>query len=226
MADTTEKDGPMESDSRYNHMTYTVIPGPKQGVVLPELLQTIAAAAKEHGVPMLKLTVAQRLALIGYAPEKINDIWQDIVNGGLPQKREGVHYIKACPGKAWCKYGMKDSLALGEKLEKDLMGIPLPENAKVKVGISGCPMNCCESFVRDLGIFGKREGWTVVFGGNGAGRPRIGDVIGEGMSDQQVSELAFKVLAYYNANAGKRERTARFMERTGLEKLRKALSSD
>lgn len=213
----------MAPDSKSNHMAYTIIPGPRLGVVLPEFLQTVSEVVMKHDIPLLKLTGAQRLALIGHAPEKIDHILQDLGNGS-PQKKAGVHYIKACPGKAWCKYGVQDSLALGDKLEKVLSEVPLTVDAKVKVGISGCHFNCCESFVRDLGIFGKRKGWTLIFGGNGAGRPRIGDVIGESMSDEQVLELAVKVLAYYNANAVNRERTARFMERIGLEKLREDLA--
>ena len=214
----------MAPDSKDNHKTYIIVPGPKLGVVLPELLQTVAGVVEKHDIPQLKLTEAQRLALIGYAPENIDQIWQDLGNSGSPQKKSGVSYIKACPGKAWCKYGVQDALTLGDKLEKILLEIPLSFNAKVKVGISGCPFNCCESFVRDLGIFGKKNGWTLVFGGNGARKPRIGDVIDESMSDEQVLELAVKVLVYYNANAVNRERTARFMERIGLEKLRNALA--
>ena len=215
----------MAPDSKENHKTYAIIPGPKLGVVLPELLQTVAGVVKKHGIPQLKLTDAQRLALIDYAPEKIDDIRQDLGDSGSPQKKAGVHYIKACPGKAWCKYGVQDALALGEKLEKTLLETALSFNTKVKVGISGCPMNCCESYVRDLGIFGRKNGWTLVFGGNGARKPRIGDVIDESMSDEQVLELAVKVLVYYRDNAVNHERTARFMERTGLENLRNALAN-
>ena len=214
----------MSPDNKDNHKTYIIIPGSKMGVVSPELLKTIAGVVEKHDIPQLKLTEAQRLALIGYAPEKIDNIWQDLGNSGLPQKKAGAHYIKACPGKAWCKYGIQDALALGDKLEKTLLEIPLSFNAKVKVGISGCPLNCCESFVRDLGIFGKKNGWTLVFGGNAARKPRIGDVIAEDMSAEQVLELAIKVLNYYSANTVNHERTARFMERTGLEKLRSALA--
>ena len=133
----------------------------------------------------------------------------------------GIHYIKACPGKRWCKYGVQDSLALGAKVEKALLSMPLP--AKTKVGISGCSMNCCEGFVRDLGIFGKREGWTLLFGGNGGGRPRFGDVLAEGLNDDEVIALAEKALGYYNDNARKRERTARFMDRTPLAVFKKAV---
>lgn len=212
----------MTADNSTHHQTYTIVPGPKMGVVTPELLEAIVAVVMKHRIPLLKLTNAQRLALIGHAPEEIEQIWQELGQSGVPQKPVGICYIKACPGKPWCKYGVRDSLALGAKVEKAMLGLPLP--AKTKVGISGCSMNCCEGFVRDLGIFGKREGWTLVFGGNGAGRPRIGDVIGEGLSDEELLALAEKALHYYSENARKRERTARFMDRTPLAEFKRAVA--
>lgn len=211
----------MTIDSTAPNKSYTIAPGPKMGVITPDFLEAIAAVARKHEIPLLKLTEAQRLAFIGHAPEEIEQIWQELGQGTDPRKPVGIHYIKACPGRAWCKYGVQDSLALGAKMEKALLSMPLP--AKTKVGISGCSMNCCEGFVRDLGVFGKREGWTLVFGGNGGGRPRIGDIIGEGLNDDQLLALAEKALRYYNDNARKRERTARFMDRTPLAELKKAL---
>lgn len=213
----------MPSDNLTRKQTYNIVPGPKMGMVTPELLETIARIAREHKIPLLKFTEAQRLAFIGQNPEEIEQIWQELGYSAGPQKPVGIHYIKACPGKTWCKYGVQDSLALGAKIEQTLLGLPLP--AKTKVGVSGCSMNCCEGFVRDLGVFGKKSGWTLVFGGNGAGRPRFGDIIGEGLTDDQVLVLAEKALRYYSANARKRERTARFMDRTRLTDLQNALST-
>ena len=211
----------MPSHQSTHHQTYNVVPGPKMGQVTPEFLEEIARVARKHQIPLLKFTEAQRLAFIGQDPEAVASIWQDLGQSAGPQKPVGIHYIKACPGKRWCKYGVQDSLTLGAKIEKALLGMPLP--AKTKVGISGCAMNCCEGFVRDIGIFGKKQGWTLVFGGNGGGRPRFGDIIAEGLNDEEVLAMAERALRYYRDHARKRERTARFMERTALADLQQAL---
>lgn len=211
----------MANNSTDRNQTYNIVPGAKMGMVTPEFLETIARVARAHKIPLLKFTEAQRLAIIGQAPEEVEAIWQELGHSTGPKKPVGIHYIKACPGKTWCKYGVQDSLTLGAKIEKALLDMPLP--AKTKVGVSGCSMNCCEGFVRDLGVFGKKAGWTLVFGGNGAGRPRIGDIIGEGLTDEELLVLAEKALRYYCANARKRERTARFMDRTALSDLQDAL---
>lgn len=209
------------ADTEHREKTYNIVPGPTMGMVTPDFLETIARVAKKHHIPLLKLTEAQRLAFIGQQPEAIPDIWQELGQTQGPQKPVGIHYIKACPGKRWCKYGVQDSLALGDTFGKALMAMALP--AKTKVGISGCSMNCCEGFVRDIGVFGRKNGWTLVFGGNGAGRPRFGDIIGQDLSDEGVVAMAEKALAYYRDHARPRERTARFMDRTELSDLQAAL---
>ncbi|HIJ79513.1 MAG: NAD(P)/FAD-dependent oxidoreductase [Desulfobulbaceae bacterium] len=201
--------------------SYNVLPGTKMGVVTVDHLEKIAEVARKHEIPLVKVTSAQRIAFAGHPPEKVAEIWRDLGQAAGPKKPVGIHYIKACPGVLWCKYGRQDSLALGDKLEKALFSMPLP--AKTKVGISGCPMNCCESYIRDLGIFGMKKGWTLVFGGNGGGVPRIGDVMAEGLDDEQVIELAGRCLKYFAEHARKFERTGRFMRRTDLETFKRAV---
>lgn len=210
---------PDDNDSR--PQTYNIAPGPRMGVVTPEYLETVARVARKHKIPLLKFTEAQRLALIGHDPKAIPAIFAELGQAAGPKKPVGIHYIKSCPGQKWCRFGTQDSLALGGMLEAALMAMPLP--AKTKVGVSGCAMNCCEGFVRDLGIFGKKEGWTLVFGGNGGGRPRFGDILGEKLSAEEVVALASRVLAYYAAHARPQERTARFMARTPLTEVQAAI---
>ncbi|MDH5297833.1 MAG: nitrite reductase [Desulfobulbaceae bacterium] len=200
-----------------DHKIYNVLPGPKMGLVTPDYLEEIAAAARRHAVPFLKITGAQRLAIAGHQPEVAEKIWRELGQPTGPQKPVGIHYIQACPGREWCKYGRQDSLALGRKIEASLMALPLP--AKTKVGISGCQFNCCESYIRDLGVFGTTKGWSLVFGGNGGGAPRIGDVVGEGLNDEEVVQLARRCLDFYREKARKLERTGRLMRRTPLSEL-------
>jgi len=211
------------TENRPEDKTYNVLPGPKMGLITPAYLEEIAAVARKHEVPFLKITGAQRLAIAGHSPETAARIWQELGQPEGPKKPVGIHYIQACPGKAWCKYGRQDSLALGKKFEKALLALPLP--AKTKVGISGCQFNCCESYLRDLGVFGTTKGWSLVFGGNGGGSPRIGDVVGEGLSDEEVINLARRCLAYYQEKARRLERTGRLMRRTVLSDLQEFLAT-
>ena len=88
---------------------------------------------------------------------------------------------------------------------------------------TGCPFCCGESFVRDIGIFGKKNGWTLIIGGSSARRPRIGDMLTEDISKDQVIELTKRCLNYYHDKAKKKERMARFVDRIGIENVKDAL---
>lgn len=197
--------------------TYNVLPGPKMGLVTPQYLEEVAALARKYEVPFLKLTGAQRIAIAGHSPGDAEKIWRDMGQSNGPQKPVGIHYIQACPGKKWCKYGIEDAIELGQKIEEALFDLPLP--AKTKVGISGCSMNCCEGYIRDIGIFAKRKGWSLVFGGNGGGNPRIGDVVGAGLNEDEVITLTTKCLKFYVHHAREFERTGRVMRRRSVDEL-------
>ena len=204
-----------------DRQTYAIVPRTPLGVVTPDALESIAGVVRRYEVPIIKITSGQRMALVGIREEDVDRIWKDL---GMEVGRATelcVHYVQACPGTAVCRFGVQESLGLGMELEKLFVGIDLP--AKVKFGVSGCPMCCGESYVRDIGVLGKKKGWTLIFGGNSGGRPRIGEVVAEDLERDGVIDLAKKCLAYYAANGKKKERTARFIERVGIEALKEAV---
>jgi NAD(P)H-nitrite reductase large subunit len=207
----------MRSENMKKKQTYNVLPGTKMGILTTDYLEELTGIARKHNIPFFKITSAQRLAIVGHTPETAEQIWRELGQKNGPQKPVGIHYIQACPGLKWCKYGRQDSLALGEKIEKIFGNLPLP--AKTKVGISGCPLNCCESYIRDIGVFGKKNGWSLVFGGNGGGCPRIADIVAEDLSDDEVISLLEKCLEFYLKNARKMERTGRLMRRIDIDKF-------
>jgi NAD(P)H-nitrite reductase large subunit len=114
-------------------------------------------------------------------------------------------------------------MGIAGALEEKFRGRVYP--AKLKMGISGCPRCCGESHTRDVGIMGTNRGWTIIFGGNGGTRPRIGDVVAKNLPKEDALDLVDRLLGYYGSNAKPKERTARFMERVGMDTLRSELLS-
>ncbi len=214
-------DAPQGAFIQRDKQTYAIVPRMPMGLVTPDVLENIATVARKHEIPIIKITSAQRMALVGIKPESVEQIWQELGMDVGPAVEVCVHYVQACPGNAVCKFGIQDSLGLGGKLEELFVGMELP--AKGKIGISGCPLNCGEGYVRDFGVFGKKSGWTVMFGGNSGGKPRIGDVIAQDLSTEEVVELAKKCFNYYRSNANQKERTARFIERIGIDEFKAAI---
>jgi NAD(P)H-nitrite reductase large subunit len=195
--------------------TYAIRVTPLSGVVTPEELETVASVARKHNVPMLKITSGQRIALIGLGEEQVHSAC-----GELPFP-VGGHYIQACPGNQWCKLGVQNALNLAAKIEERFASAPVP--AKIKIGVSGCPTCCAESYVRDIGLVGTRKGWTMVIGGNSGGRARIAEVLAEDLTADQALETVATFLAHYNEHGKKKQRVARFVEQHGIEAIREAV---
>ncbi|MBW2265684.1 MAG: NAD(P)/FAD-dependent oxidoreductase [Deltaproteobacteria bacterium] len=214
-------DRPKGAIMQRDKKSYAIVPRTPMGLVTPDILENIAKVVRKYEIPVIKITSAQRMALVGMKPEIVDQVWKELGMDVGPAVEVCVHYVQACPGNTLCKFGVQDSLGLGGKLEKIFVGTQLP--AKAKMGISGCPMNCAESYVRDFGVFGKRSGWNVIFGGNAGGHPRIGDVIAEGLTEDEVIDLAKRCFDYYGSNAKKKQRTARFIERIGIDEFKKAV---
>ena len=219
MADDSPRGAILQRDRK----TYAIVPRTPVGLVSPEVLEAISSVVRKYNIPITKITSGQRLALIGMKREEVDRIWNDLKMEIGPAVELCVHYVQACPGTEVCKFGVRDSIGLGLELEKLYVGMDLP--AKVKIGVSGCPFCCAESYVRDIGLIGKKKGWVVTFGGNSGGRPRIGDVIAEDVSDTEAVSLVQHCLEYYRDNVTKKIRTARFVEKVGIESIKQAVVS-
>jgi NAD(P)H-nitrite reductase large subunit len=203
--------------------TYAVSTRTPGGLVSPEHLERVAATARKYGVPLMKITSGQRIALVGVQEDQLEGIFRDL---GADADRTGgpcLHFVQACLGTETCRFGVQDSLGLAREVEARFREKMYP--AKLKIGVSGCPRSCGESHTRDIGILGTARGWTVIFGGNGGTRPRIGDVIARNLSREDALDLAGRLLEFYKTRANPKERTARFMERVGMETLRSELLS-
>lgn len=203
--------------------SYAVVPKIPVGLLDADHLDRISQVIKKYDIPIAKITSGQRIALIGMKEEDVEPIWKDLdMEPGSAQMSElCIHYVQACPGTDVCKYGLQDSIGLGKEIDKLFSEMDLP--AKLKIGISGCPFCCGESFVRDIGLMGKKSGWTLIIGGNSGRRARIGDIVAEFLSKDEVIILIKKFLNFYIENAKKKERTARFVDRMGIEEIKELL---
>ena len=201
--------------------TYAIVPRTPVGLVTPDDLEALAGVARKYNIPVIKITSGQRFALVGLKKEDVDSIWQELGMDVGKATELCLHYVQACPGTAVCKFGVQDSLGLGTEIESFFTEMELP--AKVKIGISGCPFCCGESFVRDIGIFAKKNGWTFIVGGSSARRPRIGDVLTENLSKEEVIDLTRRTLEYYRDKSKKKQRMARFIDRIGIENFKDAI---
>ena len=201
--------------------TYAIAPHIPCGMTTPAQLRNIANVAEKFDCQALKLTSAARIAIIGLREEDIDQVWADL--GMVPGHAVGlcVRSIKVCPGTDYCRLGLQDSLAMGMRLDERYHGMELPN--KMKMGVSGCTNNCAENCIKDIALMGKKTGWNVTAGGNGARKPRLADTIAEELDDKAAIALIDHIIDYYRENGKKGERIGQMIDRIGLETFSQAV---
>ena len=187
------------------------------GFCTPETPKKIADIAEKYHAKYVKLTGSQRIALMGVREDDIDSIWAEI---GDSKKAIGpsVRSIKVCPGTLMCKRAVQDSAALGMALDQAYYGQPMP--AKFKMGVSGCPNCCSDSWMKDVGFFGGAKGFRVTVGGKGGGAPRIGTELADGISKDEAVRLVGRILELYRKEGIEKERIGKFIDRIGMERFR------
>jgi nitrite reductase (NADH) large subunit len=199
--------------------TFSVIPRIRGGVTSAAELRRIADVADKYHVPMVKITGSQRIDLLGVKKEDLPKIWADLDMPSGQAYTKGVRMVKTCVGTDFCRFGTQDSTAVGIELERRFEQLFTPH--KVKMAAVGCPRNCAEATVKDIGLVGQEGGWQVVVGGAAGKSVRKADLLTTVETSEAALEAAELFFQYYRESANYLERTYDFVERFGIEKVRK-----
>ena len=199
--------------------TFSVVPRMRGGVTTPDELRRIADVADKYNVPMVKVTGSQRLDLLGVKKADLPAVWRDL---GMPSGQaytKGVRMVKTCVGSEFCRFGVQDSTNTGIELERRFENLFTPH--KFKMAVVGCPRNCAEATVKDLGFIGQEGSWQVVVGGAAGKSVRKADLLVTVETTEEALEAGALFFQYYRENGNYLERSYDFVERLGIEKVRK-----
>jgi len=216
-AEAKAKATPVGAILQKDLQTYAIVPHIPAGLATPDMLRKIADVAEKYQA-ILKITSGQRIAIVGLKAEDIPQVWEEL--GMEPGQPGGVcvRNIKVCPGNAFCKRGLQETLAIGQELDKRYHGMPLP--SKFKIGVAGCPNKCTDTTTVDVGLVGTSKGFQLYVGGNGGVKPRFGDMLVKNLHPTQVVPAVDTVIEYYKEKAKPQERLGRMIERLGLDEIR------
>ena len=204
--------------------TYSVIPRMWGGVTTADELRRIADAADKYKVPTIKVTGGQRIDLLGVKKEDLVDIWKDI---GMPSGHayaKALRTVKTCVGSEWCRFGTQDSTKLGMDLERAMWRMYAPH--QVKFAVSGCPRNCAESGIKDVGIIGVDSGWEMYIAGNGGIKTEVAHFLVKLKTAEEVMEYTGAFCQLYREEGWYLERTVHYVNRVGLDYVKKRILDD
>lgn len=203
--------------------TYAIAPHLPGGITDTATLRKLADIGDKYGCKLVKVTSAQRIALVGLQEDDLEAVWAGL---GM-EKGAAIGYcvrsVKICPGLDFCKRAKQDSVGLGLELDRKYHGMELP--SKFKIGVSGCPNSCAESAVKDLGFTGGANGFKIMVGGCAGGQARIAETIYEGKTREEALEIADQIITLYQKAARKGQRMGKFVDRVGPDNLVKYIDA-
>jgi len=204
--------------------TYSVIPRMWGGETTADELRRIADVVDKYQIPTVKVTGGQRIDLLGVKKEDLVDVWKDI---GMPcghAYAKALRTVKTCVGSEWCRMGTQDSTQMGKDLEKAMWRMYAPH--KVKFAVSGCPRNCAEAGIKDVGIIGVDSGWEMYVGGNGGIKTEVAHFFTKLKTAEEVLEYTGAFMQLYREEGWYLERTVQYINRVGLDYVKKKILDD
>ncbi|GAB4555578.1 MAG: nitrite reductase large subunit NirB [Rhizobacter sp.] len=204
--------------------TYSVIPRMWGGETTADELRRIADAVDKYKIPTVKVTGGQRIDLLGVKKEDLVNVWKDI---GMPSGHayaKALRTVKTCVGSEWCRMGTQDSTQMGKDLERAMWRMYAPH--KVKFAVSGCPRNCAEAGIKDVGVIGVDSGWEMYIAGNGGIKTEVAHFFVKVKTAAEVLEYTGAFCELYRQEGWYLERTVHYVNRVGLDYVKKKILDD
>ena len=204
--------------------SFSVVPRMFGGVTTAAELRRIADVVDKYQIPTVKVTGGQRIDLLGVRKEDLPSVWSELDMPSGHAYAKALRTVKTCVGSEWCRFGVQDSTRMGIDLEKAFWKMYAPH--KVKMAVSGCPRNCAESGIKDVGIIGVESGWEIYIGGNGGIKTEVAHFLVKVKTEPEVLEYAGAFIQLYREEARYLDRTVHYIQRVGLDNIKKQLVED
>jgi nitrite reductase (NADH) large subunit len=204
--------------------TFSVVPRMFGGVTNAHQLRRIADVVDKYQIPTVKVTGGQRIDLLGVKKEDLPKVWADLAMPSGHAYAKALRTVKTCVGSEWCRFGVQDSTQMGIDLEQAFWKMYAPH--KVKMAVSGCPRNCAESGIKDVGVIGVDSGWEIYVAGNGGIKTEVAQFLCRVKTAEEVLEYSGAFIQLYREEARYLDRTVHWVQRVGLDYVKQRILED
>jgi sulfite reductase (NADPH) hemoprotein beta-component len=218
----------------YVSVTVSLKPqGKPPGDITDDQLEALADIAERHGYSDVRTTHEQNMVLPHVALDDLHTVYRALEKAGLGTANHGlVSDIIACPGLDYCNLANTRSIPVANRIQERFADIEQQQAiGELKVKISGCINACGHHHVGHIGILGVdkkgEEFYQLTLGGSADENAAIGEVVGRGLSTDEVVDAVERVVErYLELRGSPEERFIDAYRRLGAEPFKEALYAD
>mgnify|MGYP000678165395 CR=1 FL=1 len=192
-------------------------------------MRCIANHAQDYSFDEIRTTIEQNLVLPHVRQKDLFALWQALEATGLATANAGlVSDIVACPGLDYCNLANTRSIPVASRIQERFAAIEQQESiGELKIKISGCINACGHHHVAHIGILGVdkkgEEFYQITLGGSAAEDASIGEIVGRGLSTDEVVDSVERLIGFYLSSREERERFIDTYRRLGSAPFKEAL---
>ena len=194
-----------------------------------EQMRTVADLAKRFGHDEIRVTHEQNLCLPHVRTDHLFEVWQTLDRVGLGSANVGlVTDIIACPGLDYCSLANARSIPIAQNIAERFSDIDQQTDiGELKIKISGCINACGHHHVGHIGILGVdkkgEEFYQITLGGSSAEDAALGEIVGRGLSADDVVDAVERLVRHYLTVKSGDERFLDTYRRLGAAHFKEAL---
>ncbi len=175
------------------------------GDATSDQMRVLADASERFGFGELRVSHEQNIILPHVKQDDLFALWRMLDAAGLATANAGlVSDIISCPGLDYCSLATARSIPIAQAISKRFSDMSRQRRiGKLGVKISGCINACGHHHVGAIGILGLekkgQESYQITLGGDPTFSASIGEILGPGVTAEQVPDVVEHLVDYYLA---------------------------
>jgi sulfite reductase (NADPH) hemoprotein beta-component len=191
-------------------------------------MRALADAADTYGFGELRVSHEQNIILPHVRKDDLFALWRDLDAAGLATANAGlITDIISCPGLDYCSLATARSIPIAQAISRRFSD---PERqreiGKLGIKISGCINACGHHHIGAIGILGLEkkgeESYQITLGGDPTLSASIGELLGPGVSAEEVPDIIENLVEFYLAERQGDERFIDTWRRLGHKRFKES----
>jgi len=206
--------------------------GAAPGDITDAQMRIVADLTEQFSFDELRATHEQNLCLPHVREDNLYTVWKTLERHDMATPNIGLASdIIACPGLDYCALANARSIPIAQRLGEAVAARGGEEElGELKIKISGCINACGHHHVGHIGILGVdkkgEEFYQITLGGSAAEDASLGEIVGRGLSSDEVVTAVETLIDYYTDHREPRERFLDAYRRIGVDQFKEALYAD